>query len=55
MKPLFPDNNFFLQSSKVVIISELGKKSCIGVIFLAKNFHFKMICSYFCTLKKAFR
>jgi hypothetical protein len=38
MKSLFPSKRFFLQSSKVGIISELDKKSCIVVIFLEKNF-----------------
>ncbi len=54
MKPLFSDKAFSLQSSKIVIISEMRKKSCFGVIFLEKKFLFKMFCSYFCTLKTVF-
>jgi len=51
MKPLFWNNTFFLQSSKVVSFLEIGKKSCVSEKNREKSFHFKMICSYFCPVK----
>jgi len=50
-KFLFQDNTYFLQSSKVGTFLETSKKSCFSEKNSAKNFHFNIICPYFCPLK----